>query len=70
MGEWNKDTVRRIARNQVLLAKKHFRGTAIWRIMAGPKLLWGFVACRRRRGIFAYLHLPESSAGSLFKARR
>ena len=54
VGEWNKDTVRRIARNQVLLAKKHFRGMAIWRIVAG-QLLWGLVACRHGRG-FAYLH--------------
>ena len=52
-GEWNKDTVRRIARNQVLLAKKHFRGSAIWPILAG-QLLWGFVACRHGRG-WSYL---------------
>ncbi len=52
-GEWNKDTVRRIARNQVLLARKHFRGSAIWPILAG-QLLWGFVACRHGRG-FSYL---------------
>jgi GT2 family glycosyltransferase len=49
-GEWNKDTVRRIARNQVLLAKKHFRGMAVWRIVAG-QLLWGLVACRHGRGL-------------------
>jgi GT2 family glycosyltransferase len=49
-GEWNKDTVRRIARNQVLLAKKHFRGMAVWRIVAG-QLLWGLVACRHRGGL-------------------
>jgi GT2 family glycosyltransferase len=49
-GEWNKDTVRRIARNQVLLAKKHFHGMAIWRIVAG-QLLWGLVACRHGRGL-------------------
>jgi GT2 family glycosyltransferase len=53
LGEWNKDTVRRIARNQVWLAKKHFRGMALWRIVAG-QLLWGVVACRHRRGL-AYL---------------
>jgi len=52
-GEWNKDTIRRIARNQVLLAKKHFHGMAIWRIVAG-QLLWGLVACRHGRG-FSYL---------------
>jgi len=49
-GEWNKDTVRRIARNQVLLAKKHLRGLAVWRIVAG-QLLWGLVACRHGRGL-------------------
>jgi GT2 family glycosyltransferase len=52
-GEWNKDTVRRIARNQVLLAKKHFHGMAVWRILAG-QLLWGLVACRHGQG-FSYL---------------
>jgi len=50
LGAWNKDTVRRIARNQVLLAKKHFRGMAVWRIVAG-QLLWGLVACRHGRGL-------------------
>jgi GT2 family glycosyltransferase len=49
-GEWNKDTVRRIARNQVLLAKKHFSASAIWPILAG-QLLWGLVACRHGRGL-------------------
>lgn len=49
-GEWNKDTVRRISRNQVLLARKHFRGMAVWRIVAG-QLLWGLVACRHKRGL-------------------
>ncbi len=49
-GEWNKDTVRRIARNQVLLAKKYFPTSAIWPILAG-QLLWGLVACRHGRGL-------------------
>lgn len=49
-GEWNKDTVRRIARNQVLLAKKHFRGMDRWPILVG-QLLWGLVACRHGRGL-------------------
>ncbi len=48
-GEWNKDTVRRIARNQVLLARKHFRAFAVWPTVAG-QLLWGLVACRHGRG--------------------
>jgi GT2 family glycosyltransferase len=53
VGEWNKDTVRRIARNQVWLARKHFRGMAVWQIVAG-QLLWGMVAYRHKRG-FSYL---------------
>lgn len=52
-GEWNKDTVRRIARNQVLLARKHFGAFDLPRIVAA-QLLWGLVACRHGRGC-AYL---------------
>jgi hypothetical protein len=52
-GPWTKDTVRRIARNQVLLAAKHFRGQPRWPIVAG-QLLWGGVALRHGRGL-AYL---------------
>jgi GT2 family glycosyltransferase len=52
MGEWNRDTVRHIARNQVLLAKKHFRGMPVLRIVAG-QLLWGLIALRYGRG-FSY----------------
>lgn len=49
LGEWNKDTVWRIARNQVLLSAKHFRGQPRWPIVAG-QLLWGLVALRHGRG--------------------
>jgi len=49
LGEWNYDTVWRIARNQVLLSAKHFRGQARWPIVAG-QLLWGMVALRHGRG--------------------
>jgi len=49
LGEWNKDTVWRIARNQVLLSAKHFRGQPWWPIVAG-QLLWGLVALRHGRG--------------------
>lgn len=52
-GEWNKDTVRRVSRNQVLLARKHFRGLPKRPVLAG-QLLWGLVACRHGRG-FSYL---------------
>ena len=49
LGEWNKDTVWRIARNQVLLTAKHFHGQPRWPIMAG-QLLWGLLALRHGRG--------------------
>jgi GT2 family glycosyltransferase len=49
LGKWNKDTVRLLARNQLLLAEKHFRGQPRWPIMAG-QLLWGLVALRHGRG--------------------
>ncbi len=49
LGEWNNDTVWRIARNQVLLSAKHFRGQPWWPIVAG-QLLWGIVALRHGRG--------------------
>ena len=49
LGEWNNDTVWRIARNQVLLSAKHFRGQPWWPIVAG-QLLWGMVALRHGRG--------------------
>ena len=49
LGEWNKDTVWRIARNQVLLTAKHFHGQPRWQIMAG-QLLWGLLALRHGRG--------------------
>ncbi len=44
-GQWNKYSVRQIARNQVLLTAKHFSGLSRWPIMAG-QLLWGFLALR------------------------
>jgi GT2 family glycosyltransferase len=53
LGAWNSDTVRCIARNQVLLVAKHFRGQPQWPIVAG-QLLWGLVALRHAKG-FAFL---------------
>jgi GT2 family glycosyltransferase len=47
-GRWQKDTVRLISRNQVLLVRKHFRGQPLWPIVAG-QLLWGLVAVRHGR---------------------
>ena len=44
-GQWNKYSVRLIARNQLLLTTKHFRGLSPWPIVAG-QLLWGVLALR------------------------
>ncbi|MDP9113867.1 MAG: glycosyltransferase family 2 protein [Acidobacteriota bacterium] len=53
LGGWSKDTVWRIARNQVLLAAKHFPGQPRWPVVAG-QLLWGLIALRHGCGV-AYL---------------
>lgn len=53
LGAWNSDTVCAMARNQILLTAKYFRGQPRWPIVAG-QLLWGLVALRHGRGI-AYL---------------
>lgn len=50
LGRWSADTVRRISRNQVLLAAKHFRGQPQWPILAG-QLLWGGIALRHGGGL-------------------
>jgi GT2 family glycosyltransferase len=48
-GAWNKDTVKRIAHNQILMTVKHFGGQPRWPLVAG-QMLWGFVALRHFRG--------------------
>jgi GT2 family glycosyltransferase len=50
LGMWNKATVWRIARNQVLLAAKHLSTQPRWPMVAG-QLLWGLVALRHGRGL-------------------
>jgi GT2 family glycosyltransferase len=50
LGRWHPDTVRRIARNQVLLAARHFEARLIWPILVA-QLLWGGVACRHGHGL-------------------
>jgi len=52
-GRWHPDSVRLLARNQVLLAAKHFRGQQRWPILVG-QLLWGFIALRHGCG-WSYL---------------
>ncbi|MEP7353754.1 MAG: glycosyltransferase family 2 protein [Acidobacteriota bacterium] len=55
LGKWNPDTVRLIARNQVLLAAKHFRpsGISVVRLLWGQGL-WGVIALKHGCGL-AYL---------------
>lgn len=53
-GRWHKDTVRLISRNQVLLARKHFRRQPVWPIVAG-QLLWGLVAFRHGRFVSYFI---------------
>ncbi len=66
-GRWNNYTVGQIARNQVLLAAKHFHGQPRWPILAG-QLLWGLVALRHGcavaylRGKIAGLRLARTFA--------
>jgi GT2 family glycosyltransferase len=49
-GAWNKDTVKQISRNQILITVKHFQGEPRWPIVAG-QVLWGLVALRHLRGV-------------------
>jgi GT2 family glycosyltransferase len=64
-GEWHSDTVRQIARNQVLMAAKYFRGRPRFPILAG-QLLWGLMAFRHGRG-WSYL---RGKIGGFRAARR
>jgi GT2 family glycosyltransferase len=54
LGVWHKDTVQRLARNQVLLVAKHYPRKFLlrygWPILAG-QLLWGLVALRHGAGL-------------------
>jgi GT2 family glycosyltransferase len=49
LGRWHADTVRRIARNQVLLAARHDGIRHLWPVLVA-QLLWGAVAVRHGRG--------------------
>jgi GT2 family glycosyltransferase len=67
LGRWHADTVRRIARNQLLIAARHLpRGNAFQ--VAVGQLLWGGVALRHGRG-FAWLR-GMSEGLRLFSAAR
>jgi len=45
LGRWNPQTVRRISRNQLWLAKRHYSARYAWPIAIG-QLLWGALALR------------------------
>jgi GT2 family glycosyltransferase len=49
LGTWHKATVRQMARNQILLVRKHFRGSPRWPVLVG-QLLWGCIALRHGAG--------------------
>jgi GT2 family glycosyltransferase len=50
LGRWHAETVRRLARNQVLLAARHLPARHAWRAAIG-QFLWGGVALRHGRGL-------------------
>jgi GT2 family glycosyltransferase len=49
LGRWHAETVRRMARNQVLLAARHLQAPHVWPALIG-QLLWGGVALRHGCG--------------------
>ena len=48
LGQWSLDAVRKLARNQILLEKKHFKGFPRLPIVVS-QLLWGLLALRHGR---------------------
>jgi GT2 family glycosyltransferase len=50
LGRWHPETVRRMARNQVLLAARHYGARHVWPVLVA-QLLWGAVAVRHGRGL-------------------
>lgn len=72
LGRWHADTVRRIARNQILLVAKHYSRRDllrfVWPILVA-QLLWGAVAIRHRRGL-AYIAGKLQGLGEFAEFRR
>ncbi len=50
LGRWHAETVRRIARNQLLIAARHLSSFDVWPVVVG-QLLWGGVALRHGCGL-------------------
>jgi GT2 family glycosyltransferase len=54
LGRWHPETVRRMARNQLLLAARHYTARHLWPVLVA-QFLWGAVAVRHGRGL-AWAH--------------
>jgi GT2 family glycosyltransferase len=50
LGRWHPETVRRMARNQLFLAARHFSARHVWPVVVA-QILWGAVAIRHGRGL-------------------
>ena len=50
LGLWHPETVRRMARNQLLLAARHYSARHLWPVLVA-QILWGAVAVRHGRGL-------------------
>jgi len=71
LGRWHADTVRRIARNQVLLLARHFSDrdlTTCWWPILVAHLLWGGLALRHGRAL-AWLQGKVAGAAAFQAAR-
>lgn len=68
LGVWHKDTVRWVARNQVLLVAKHYPLRYAWAVLVG-QLLWGLVAMRHGGGL-AFLRGKLEGIHQFLTARR
>jgi len=69
-GQWNKYSVRLIARNQTLLAAKHFQGLSRWPIVAG-QLLWGILAfCHGCAGAYLQGKMAGMRVARTFPSRK
>lgn len=54
LGRWHPETVRLMARNQLLLAARHYAARHLWPVLVA-QFLWGAVAIRHGRGL-AWAH--------------
>ncbi len=50
LGRWHPETVRRISRNQLFLAARHYSARYVWPVLVA-QVLWGALAIRHGRGL-------------------